>query len=488
MKKTKFRMFICLGWLLSFQSMAVYINHKGLGDAMIIPYYTVNNNLNTLVTVNNTTEHAKAIKINIREGLNGYAALSYNVYLDAFDTWTFALIPTESTVANYQGQPSAMQVSFDWSCAPFLVKSGQQFLPFGLNDGPNELQRTREGFIEIIEMGDLNPGSGSAFATDMGNVGVPANCSHFESAWDEDGIWHEGSGGDTQAELLPGSGGLLTEAQIIDVNAGINYSIPTIALDGFLSVDNIVHASPGDVSLSLDAAEPVARVIVESEIHNLQFENGIDAVSAVLLSSSLLSTYVLDTAVAAQTELVYSQPTRRFYVDPVSRRSNLPPYSPALTTDNNCSFNTYWGVEYGQIIFDRESQLDIIDDRRVPIAPPRPPKPYLCGSVFILSMQLESIRRLPDYTNLTGSYNFNFDYKPQSAVTENGFVRTDFIDRQRRPLVATDIHTGNTIELDGIPIIGVSIQRFTNANAGEGLLAQYGGSYLMKSFTRLFED
>lgn len=80
---------------------------------LLVPYYTVNNNLNTTVSVTNPTDAPKAVKITFREGLNGYAVLSYNVYLDAFDTWVFALASQISNIAGYVGQNTVAHYSFD---------------------------------------------------------------------------------------------------------------------------------------------------------------------------------------------------------------------------------------------------------------------------------------------------------------------------------------------------------------------------------------
>lgn len=480
-------------WLLtllfsSAQVSAVFINPKGLGEAAIIPFYTVNNNLNTLVSFTNTTDNGKAIKITIRERLHGYAALSYNVYLNAFDTWTFVLVSTESTVSGYAGQPSANHVTSDNSCAPYLVNSGQQFLPFDLADGPSDLSRTREGFIEIIEMGSIYPGTSAFTNSYHGGVGVPANCSYFEQAWEENGLWHEASGGNSQAELSPTSGGLMTEAQIIDVTEGISYSIPTIALDGFHANETIVHVNPGDTSLSLDAAAPVAQIIADSQIYQLQFNSGIDAVSAVLMSDKLIATYALDSIVVGKSEIIYTQPTRRFYVD-YNDNSAEPPYNLNTVANNiDCPFSYYGGVEISQVLFDRESQYEIIDDcAGIDTCPPPRPKPSICGTVFVQGIHMPTFpSHLPERPFITDSPNSVITMSPSVGhATENGFSQNEFINT--RPLVGIDINTDNTVGINGIPIIGVSLQRYTNAGAAEGLLAQYGGAQMVKSTVSVIE-
>ncbi|MCW8870092.1 MAG: hypothetical protein OQK49_05255, partial [Proteobacteria bacterium] len=143
----KFR--IVLLMLLSYHASAVRVNPQGIGEVLLVPYYTVNNGLNTTVAVTNTNEDVKAIRINIREGLNGYPVLSYNVYLGPHDTWTFVTGAWTSTIDNHEGEDSAAHASSDNSCAPRLNKSLQQFLPGDITDGPGTMSRVREGFIEI---------------------------------------------------------------------------------------------------------------------------------------------------------------------------------------------------------------------------------------------------------------------------------------------------------------------------------------------------
>jgi hypothetical protein len=461
--------------LFTTQSFSVLINHKGLGEALIIPYYSVNNNLNFLATITNTTGQIKAIKINFREGQHGYAALSYNVYLGAYDTWSFALLPTTSTLEGFEGQNTAFQISFDTSCAPFLVKSGHEFSAEHIMDGSNHLQRTREGFVEIIEMGSNNDGSALFAAASHGSTGVPASCGTIQGFWNND--WNEESGGDVNTHLLPPSGGLMAEAQLIDVAQGINYSIPTIALDDFHVDEAITHVHPNDSSLSLDVAKPVANLIANNTFYEVAFDTGINAVSAVLMSDQLISTYALDSAAAGKSETIYTQPTRRFYVG-FNDTNATNPYN-TNTLVSNCMDTSYGGITMEQVIFDRESQYDFPSGGTIGTPPPEPPKPAICGSVFTQSFYLPG-QQAEEFSSLTQSHNSLTTTTPSiSHATENGFVRTEFIDSE--PLVGTELDTERTLQIHGIPIIGVSLQRFTNAGAGEGLLAQYGGAQLIKS-------
>ena len=480
MKKTLMKkLFLSTMATCAFNASAVHVNPEGLGDALLIPYYTVNNDLNTLVTVTNTKSTSKAVKINIREGLNGHAVLSYNVYLGPFDTWSFALVATQSTVSGNEGQDSAFLASADASCAPFLLKAGQEFLPFEFIDGPNDLSRAREGFIEVVEMGELT-GELADFV-DQGTVGVPENCAGIVEAWSSGGIWDESSGGNVEESMTAGSGGLMAETNVINVAEGINFSIPVVAFEGFFADDTIAHANPGDTSLSLDAAEPIATVTANANTYQMSFESGIDAVSAVLMSDELISTYALDNIVAGKSEVVFVQPTRRFYIDEGLVNAE-PPYTQVLNTDD-CSDQNYGGTGITQTLIDREGQVEFLTVGGV-TQPPSPHELAICSSVYVFQMLLpDTADRVP---SITGSGNYRSLETPTNAAVESGFSLIEFLGTL--PLTGTDVNTEKEVELMGLPILGVALQQYTNGGAQAGLLAQYGGAQKIKSRVRVIEQ
>ncbi len=473
-----------------FPVSAVYVNELGIGDVLLVPYYTVNNDLNTLVSVTNTTEDFKAIKINVREGLNGYSVLSYNVYMSPYDSWTFALVPTDSTLDGSIGQESAYQVTSDNSCAPFLQKQRQEFRPNEMVDGPQELSRAREGFIEILEMGELQ-GEYAAYAHHSSGSGIPANCAAFEVAWQAGGVWDV----DISEDVQPGSGGLMAEADIINVAEGINYSIPVVALDGFFAEDSIAHFNPGDSSLSLDAAEALAIVMANNKAYQLSFDRGIDAVSAVLMADELVGTYALDSIVAGKSEAVFVQPTRRFYTSDQGN-NNVAPYnlnSDGLlcpTVDDSFDLSQYGGTRVEWLVYGREAQIEISYN----FADPPPPRRYnaICDSVYVYQfLNPNEPWTVNNPAAITGSNNHQnlirlIEGSSSVNTTENGFFIMKF--QETRPLVGTDISNDQTIELMGLPILGISLQKFTNAGAVEGLLAQYGGTHKFKSKMSLQEQ
>lgn len=463
--------FILLLVLIACQVSAVRVNPQGVGEVLLVPYYTVNNGLNTMVTVTNTTEGVKAVKINIRESLNGYAVSSYNVYLGEYDSWSFVMGAYPSSADSYAGQEFAALASSDNSCAPMLNKSVHEFNPHVLVNGSEDIHRGREGFIEILEMGVVE-GELAAAATNWN--GYPQNCALIVSAWESGGSWDS----NPNLNLQPVTGGLMAEADMIDVAQGINYSLPVVALEEFFAEGSIHHKAPGDDSVSLDLAAPMATVYANKKSYQLSFERGIDAVSAVLMADKVMSTYNYEADVSGQNETVYTQPTRRFYQSSPGYISHAPfPTSNA----NECSRDqVYGGVELQQAIWDRESQFNTTAGG-VPGAP-QPPNNSFCGSVFVQSFVSPGSNQ--SESPLTQSNNFQVLFGV-SGGSEHGFTRIGFVDT--RSLVGTDMNTDKTVHLMGLPIIGVTLKRFTNHNAAPGVMAQYGFSQPIKKKIRLIE-
>lgn len=448
---------------ISFQVSAVKLNTNDLGEVLLLPYYTVNNGLNTLVSISNTTIEPKAVKINIREGLNGYVVLSYNVYLDGNDSWAFALaeVPSESPEHG-----SAQQFTSDNSCAPYVNKnSSELFVAEYLVDGPQSMQRAREGFIEVIEMGVVEQDDIKRDITDGAFRGDVTACFRLQQRWEAGGIWHEESGGNSDTGLEPATGGLVAQLDLINVTDGINYSIPYKALGDFFVDDQVAHASPMDADLSLDAAHPIAQINTNGALRSVTYDNGYDAVSALLMSDELVSVYGLDYIVAGQTDIIFTQPTRRFYINELGQNPTAPYTIPARRLF--CDEENYGGTILNSVVFNRESRGFgtglICTGQSIPA---------ICGSVFVQSLGLEFGFESP---KITASNNWDFLYAGGDGTFENGFLQTRFNDTL--PLVGLDEETTETVQISGLPVMGFSLIKFTNAGAAQGLLAQYGGAH-----------
>ena len=143
-------------------AQAVGLNANGLGQVLIYPYYTVQadvsgNAYNSLLSVVNTTNSAKAVKVRFLEGKNSREVLDFNLFLSKHDVWTAAVLPSSSG--------GGQVLTFDNSCtipSNTFLKAGVDFVNYAYtgtadDKGGSGLDRTKEGYVEIIEMATYNP-------------------------------------------------------------------------------------------------------------------------------------------------------------------------------------------------------------------------------------------------------------------------------------------------------------------------------------------
>ncbi len=432
-------------------SVAVQLGRKGVGEVLIYPYYTVNNSLNSLYSVVNTTDQPKAFSVRFLEGEKGLEVLLFNVYIDAYDVWTGALVPVPSTIPNHEGEPSVMHVTGDHTCAPFLNKGGQEFLPYVIDSesAPEDrnMQRATAGHIEILELGVVT--GAAAAAIDHGSIGIPANCASIQNDWSDNGQW--------DAELLDDpSGGLLGTGTIVNVAEGLAFTYEAVALQNFWQGPG-VHADPGSLEPDLNAAFPETKILLDSgELITSTWDHGYQAISALLTQAQVVNEYALDAFIVGRTEWVMTFPTKGFHVE--GSDTELAPFS----ADFDGEICDRFRLEQ----WDREAQYSYGGRY---LKSPRPPGGYLprmCDNSNVLELVLPGGSIL-DNSRVLGAYSRIALTMPAVAVTENGWARANF--ERAEPTVPL---TGTAIK--GLPVIGFAVTQFTNGGAAQGLLAQYG--------------
>jgi hypothetical protein len=155
-------------------AQAVNLNPDGLGQVLIYPYYTTRadaggNAYTSLLSVVNTTSSAKAVKVRFLEGKNSREVLDFNLFLSKHDVWTAAILPSTTG--------GALVGTLDKSCTlPPIPAGGQNFVNFAYTGGNSDkggtsLDRTKEGYVEIIEMATFTTSSTtSQIVTHVGGV------------------------------------------------------------------------------------------------------------------------------------------------------------------------------------------------------------------------------------------------------------------------------------------------------------------------------
>lgn len=482
-------------------AQAVHLNPDGLGQVLIYPYFTVNGGNDTYISIVNTTNQAKAVKVRFLEGENSQEVLDFNLYLSPFDHWSGAITSnTGDTAVTSAGVVvgGAKLVTGDNSCtAPAIPAAGVPFRPFAYNgtfpdstaDTNTDITRTREGYVEIVEMGNLGFWDGDAMVEYEGGgdgqfgaaaavkhsaSGVPANCGLVRTAWNPGpnpaaGNWTL----DATRNIIAPSGGLYGYAVVINVAEGTNAAYSAVAVDNFTNLAQ--NTNPGSLLPSLNSSLAFSDVFDAASVVSTDFAASIDALSSVFMRDTLSNDYVLDPGLAAETDWVVTFPTKRFYVQAADLEDRQP-FSDRWNLTRACEHIevTYWNREEGRpTVIEDEVGIDFS---------PRPPQLEdipegfnLCTEVNIITFNEGSVLGSTD--RLT--YNLNL-----AEGFVNGWAQIDFTqpvppagdaaDYNDREISGLDIDAGvNTFT--GLPVVGFAVQKYVNGNVG-GLLSNYTGT------------
>lgn len=452
---------------------AVTLSQTGTGEVLIYPYYTVRNGLETYISVANTTASAKAVKVRFLEGKNSREVLDFNLYLSAHDMWTGAVVATatgarvDTIDTSCTGLPSggADFVNYAYGYTNTEQPSGNIPLTTSGLTGDFEdqtLDRTREGYFEMIEMGEIAGGSTLETATKHVS-GVPANCAVVNSLVAAAG--NATLGGVNQ--LLQPTGGLIGTASLVNVAAGTDLSFDPVALSAFSALP--IWADPGSILPDMTSVNPTSSTVFKGGAvltDNWARVTGstADAVSAVLMHESIMNDFVLDTATLSGTDWVLTMPTKRHYIGvdgaPTAATANpVTPFTSRFYTGGACEAFTlsYYNREEGAI------------SGATPTVSPLPPGAVgssLCWESTVLTFNNSNL------LGSTNSVNQTID-----GAYQNGWVNVTF------PVATNNMSQTNTF--GGLPVIGFMVQDFINNNAAPGVMATYGGSFIHKYTTRI---
>lgn len=131
---------------------AIYRNDNGIGHQLVFPYYTAQNGNATLLSITNTdTTNGKLVKVRFRGAANSDDVYDFQVAMSPGDIWTAAVTKDATTGA-------AKLATSDKSCTiPESIRLGTntEFVKLRL-DGESAAQ-TLEGYVEVINMADIPP-------------------------------------------------------------------------------------------------------------------------------------------------------------------------------------------------------------------------------------------------------------------------------------------------------------------------------------------
>jgi len=454
---------------------AVYVNPNGTGQVLYYPYYTVQsvggNAYNTLLAVTNTTTAVKVIKVRFREGKNSREVLDFNLYLSPNDMWTAGIIPSSAATDS-----AARIVTTDVSCTnPPIPAAGVDFRSFGYTGGNSDglasgVDRTREGYFEMIEMGVLNPttGPGSAAVHTSTSAGNVPSCAGLTGA----------SLPAVAAAVTAPTGGLFGSATLINVNSGRDTAYKAVALDSWRTLPIYVDLTT-DTPRTDQAFPPTSAIMTNNSIYLASWSAlapataGARAVSSVFQHAEVLNEFVLDNVSRSNTDWVMTFPTRLYHITGTAGSSTVgAPFTNALTTNGACEAFSF-------TFFNREEGTLVANDFS-PFQSTSATTGSLCWESTVLSIRSGATHSPTSATTslVLGSVNVS-SVNIQSSGFQNGWANVHFSGvgasttgmvsdatsltiRAQPTFTATAIVGAQTFR--GLPVTGFMVRTFDNGN------------------------
>lgn len=473
-------------------AQAVNISPDGGGSALIYAYYTMQtkgaNPFDTYISIVNTdSNRGKAVKVRFLEPKNTREVLDFNLYLSPNDVWVASITrdgsgnPILRTTDNTCTAPQIPIVSTSGT----VVTREVPFVNFAyatdwVLDG--SLARAREGYVEMLQMGDIiSPSGGIGNYTSGGNrtlltdithnsAGVPANCAAVNAGWSSGGFT---SGVGSNALANP-TGTLMGAATIINVLEGTDISYNAVALANWSTSVN--HANPGSLTPTLAGVNPQVSAVMDGASLvvtdwtgsiALALDPAVAPVSAVFQRDALYNEYIWGSgAVGFGTDWVVTMPTKTYHIlqggQPAVAGYPYQPFTSSLTTTGACETITL--VSYNReeaassaLSFSPGTSQSICWEVNV----------LSWGSSNVLGAQATRVSVITPYTEGWGRMTFSQPWDTHLVNT----TRTSYGVIGGGTNVTTTALTRATYT--GLPVIGFAAATFVN----NALVSNYGSAY-----------
>ncbi|WP_198022005.1 hypothetical protein [Algiphilus aromaticivorans] len=326
----------------------IEVSDSNTGTAVVVPYYTVNGGWRTLINLTNTSDNSLAVKFRLHESRNSRDVLDFNIALSPRDVWT-AFIEQSP-----MGRPSLQTT--DRSCTiPIGVRDNgaeaselaysNEFADHTATDG--DMTRTREGYIEILVMGETE-GNGEALNNAQRNStaylaehvdGEPRDCGRVQldfvrrTAQFEGDDPNETISGQDAGGVQVGSGSPLARLGSVD-GGGANESTigygPIVTPDPLKVNASLVNQDTGRAagieSLHIAGFGVDANLVTAQQFpwfleptiassDGLWSTSALPAIGAGIASSQVKNEWTSNDNTGGTAEWVVTFPTKRFQAD-----------------------------------------------------------------------------------------------------------------------------------------------------------------------------
>ena len=475
------------------------VSPDGTGEVLMFPFYNADNGNATNMHIVNTTAAPKAIKIRFVEYKNSDEVLDFNLYLSAHDHFAFGVIkdPNGTGAAVITSDNSCTVPALGSANPPFdgtaVTNSAGQTIrtqPFvnyqyanGL-DVDSSIERTLMGHVEVIEMGVLeNVGSAlgaltkytqfASFAT-HGATGVPANCAGIAAGWGASGAFTIANPLLADQGVTAPTGGLYGLSYHINVGAAAAFGFEPTAIANW-SGATVQHTNPGTNEPSIVNGQNKATIHIGGTANQYSEETvvsvaaGAQAISSLLMKSSISNDVMVNPAIGGMTDWVITFPTKRAHVDAAAASLVVAPF-----TDN-------WAGSVGTTTKKEDPACEPVDIRQwnreeltsgvgLGFSPaPAGTVTVICNEVAVVAMgpagTASALNVTTGLTNLAASY------------TE-GWQRFTFGQTNATSKKVQEMIVG-TKKQTGLPVLGFGAYKVNNGAMSYGNAAEHKGATIV---------
>ena len=395
------------------------------------------------------------------------------------------------------------------------------------------ITRTAVGYIEVIEMGQIDPDATPALMTGTGAInaaaaikhdseGVPANCQLLVDAWSTaadgtNGTWlAEAIAGDPKvgtSEFLAdwAGGGLYGYASVVNVDMGTSFGYDAIAIADHVAdgaTGSAMHYEPGDINPNFtNAAFDTSAIVNDAgSAEEVTFTAGgnyaagvaqVQALNSTMMAVAVHNDYVTDPGLAATTDWLLTFPTKAFHVNGTEP---IEPFSELWTGQSACEYASMDMIDREESTAPPPPSVDQSGGPDFSPKPPPGPSPSdpengdlkLCYEATIVQFAEESaagtssvavgVNAFLDATDGWGTISFDpadlFDAGSDLSLCGRDGDITTTAD-QTNPCDRTI--DADAATMTGLPVVGFAVQKYVNGTLGSGTLANYAMSTVHKT-------
>lgn len=475
-------------------SAAMTVNANGVGYINILPYYSAQGDNVSMFSVTNTsTTTYKLAKVRFRGAEFSDDVFDFQLFLSPQDVYTFY-------VARDAATGEAKFYTDDNSCtlpARDVLNGAALSTQRLVGTADQKIAGTREGYVEIISMADVTDVDVQNAVKHSGHGGMTQSNALSKPACTASVLGAPGNAIDLTAKLGPATGGLMSWGIVADLKSTKAFTFTATAISptgadvptkplywrqadlqkdvyaggaATLTKTNI-NTYSADAALQLiepyefdlpDLSTPYAAGTAGAYADPVAQRNAVTDLFAT--SGTVVTEYVTDDGIAASTDVVLSQPTRRFYYDFTGSTA----LNAAVTGANGIYANTNFTAARGGLTtvktpaaYGREEQVFNVGTPGGIVISPNvgaPDSPfYVRGEVSVVTINQGQTTK----SESLGAQLTNVDYLFSGFAPADGWVKLN-------------VQNTKAAGEPSLPVIGFTAINMFNQGGNNGTGSNYG--------------